>query len=136
MSNYADAQLAIETRFQTQWADQDVALRYENEKRQLPSDNFIRLVVRSSRSEEIGYSGPNILYRRYGIITAQCFVLPQTGTQKARELADAVAGIFEGQSFSGITCRESEVVEVGDDGNGFYQVDARVYFDHDFERTY
>lgn len=51
-------------------------------------------------------------------------------------MADKVLDIFEGQQFDGITCREGELEELGDDGEGFWQVNAKVYFDHDIERTY
>jgi len=136
MSSHAETHLAIETRFDAQWADQSVAVRYENDARKRPTGPFIRLVIRNARASEVGYSGNKILYRRPGWIVAQCFVQAKEGTQAARVMADSVIAIFEGQQFSSITFRESEVVEVGDDVNGFWQVNAKVFFDFDFERSY
>lgn len=132
----AAAHLAIEDRFATEWTDEAVTIRYENDPRKRPSSNFIRLSVRSARSNEVGFSANKILYRRQGWVVGQCFSQAQKGTQIARVMADAVIAIFEGQQFSQITFRESELIEVGDGGNGFWQVNAKVFFDFDFERSY
>ncbi len=126
---------AIETRFRTNWADQDVAIRFEQDAKKRPSGPFIRVVVRSLRAREVGYSGDKILYRRPGWISMQCFVQVGKGTRSARSMGDAAIAIFEGKQFSGITCRESELQELGDDGKGFWQANAKVFFDFDFERT-
>lgn len=135
-TTHAAAHLAIEDRFRLQWSDNSVAVRYENDPRKRPTGNFIRLSIRNARSNEIGFNANKILYRRQGWIVAQCFVVAQKGTQLARVMADAAIAIYEGQKFSKITFRESELVEVGDDGNGFWQVNAKVFFDFDFERSY
>lgn len=136
MPTYAATQLAIETRFNTQWVDDSVAVRYESDPRKRPTGSFIRFVIRHASSMEKGFAGNKILYRRQGWIVAQCFVEAKKGTQEARVMADSVIAIFEGQQFSNITFREAEVVEVGDDDNGFWQVNAKVFFDFDLERTY
>ena len=136
MPTHSQVQIEVETRLQDNWSDPDVDLRFENEARKIPPGPFVRLTIRSGRSQEKGYAGNKILYRRPGIIWAQCFVPRQFGTQKARSIADAVLDIFEGQQFGGITCSEGEVQELGDDGKGFWQANAKIYFDHDIERSY
>jgi len=136
MPTHAEVQLAIETRLRDNWPDQSVELRFENEARKKPTGKFIQCNIRNLRPIESGYAGGKILYRRPGIIWIQCFTPARTGTNVARVMADDVANIFEGQQFSGITCNEAEVEELGDDGEGFWQANAKVYFDHDFERTY
>jgi hypothetical protein len=135
MTTHAAAQIAIESRFDTLWTDQDVAVRFEEDRRKRPTTPFIRLSIRSVRSVPVGISGNKILYRRPAMISMQCFVPVGTGTQAARIIADTAIAIFEGQQFSGITCRESEVKELGDDGQGFWQVNGLVYFDFDNEVT-
>ncbi len=135
MPTHAASQIAIETRFDTKWVDQTVSVRYEADPRKKPVDKFIRLSVRNLQSRRVGISGGKILYRRPGFINMQCFVLTGDGTQNARVMADTAIAIFEGQSFSSITCRESELREIGDDSEGFWQVVARVFFDFDFEVT-
>jgi len=135
MPTHAAVQLAIETRFSAQWADQSVVIRYENDPRKLPAGPHIRLFIRNGRAIEVGFSGGKILYRRPGWINAQCFIQAKLGVKQARQMGDAVIAIFEGQQFSEITCRESEVVELGDDGEGFWQANAKIFFDHDFEVT-
>lgn len=136
MPTYDAMQQAIETRFQSNWTDQSVELRFENEARKRPTGKFIRLNIRNLRATEEGYSGNNILYRRPGIIWAQCFVPRHEGTRQGRVMADQVLDIFEGQDFGGIRCGEGEVQELGDDGKGFWQVNAKIYFDHDQARSY
>jgi len=137
MATYAGVQLEIETRMEAQWADDDVTVRYENEARKLPTGKHIKFFIRSGLSNESGFAGGKILYRRPGWIIAQCFIQAKEATQQCRTIADAVVNIFEGQQFAGITFRESEIVEVGnlDGSNGFYQINAKVFFDFDFERT-
>ncbi len=134
-TTHATAQIAIEDRLRIQWADDDVDLRYENDPRKKPLKSYVHLFVRSGRAVEMGFSSSRVLYRRPGWIVAQCFVEAKTGTQVCRAIADAVIAIYEGQTFSEIIFREGEVVEVGDEGNGFWQLNAKVYFDFDFERT-
>lgn len=139
MSENAPAQLAIETRFEAQWIDDSVLLRYENDARKKPTGPYIHFFIRTGRAREMGFAGNKILYRRPGWIVAQCFVKARKGTQACRVMADSVIAIFEGQQFSGITFRESEVVEIGIDRNekaAFWQANAKVFFDHDFERSF
>jgi len=136
MSTNAEAQLAIETRLNANWTDQGVELRFENEARKIPVGEHLRLSIRNLRPFEVGYSAGIVRYRRPGIIWVQCFVEAKTGTQRARVIADAVADIFEGQQFGEITCREAEQEELGDDGEGFWQVNCKIYFDHDYDRSY
>lgn len=135
MPTSAAVHLAIENRFETLWTDQNVTLRFEEDSKKKPSGPFIRLNIRGLRSSEKGFSGAKVLYRRPAFITMQCFVQVGTGTQAARVMADAAVAIFEGQTFSSISCGESEVREVGDDKKGFWQVNAIVYFDFDEEVT-
>jgi len=139
MSENAPAQLAIETRFDAQWIDDGVAIRYENDARKKPPGPYIHFFVRTGRAIEMGFAGKKILYRRPGWIVAQCFILPRKGTQACMVMADAVIAIFEGQQFSGITFRESEIVQVGISSTSkeaFWQANAKVFFDHDFERSF
>ncbi len=135
MPTHSVAQLAIETRFEANWIDNDVELRFENEARKQPEGPFIRLRIENLRSRLVGIAGNRHLYRRPGWISMQCFVVTKKGTQACGVMADAAIAIFEGQQFSSITCRESEVLRLGDDGKGFWQINAKVFFDYDFQVT-
>lgn len=57
-----------------------------------------------------------------------------TGTARARAIADSVAEVFQGQTFSGVTCYATEEVPVGADPDGkpFWQMNAstRFYFEN------
>lgn len=136
MPTYGEAQVAIENRLKQNWTDNDVLLRFENEGRREPGKPYIQTLIKELRTEEVGYAGNKILYRRFGLIWAQCFWPAKEGTKKARDVAQAVIDIYEGQQFSQIICREGNIDPSGDDGKGFWQVNAKIEFDHDFERTY
>ena len=136
MPTYQEASVLIETRMDALWADQSILVRFENDPRKKPADKYVHLFVRNGREVEMGYAGNRVLYRRPGWINVQCFVLPHQGTKDLRAMSDAIADIFEGQQFSGITCTEAEVEELGDDGEGFYQFNVKIHFDHDYERPY
>ena len=125
----------IEHRLRTNWADDEVDVVFEQDRQKRSTGLFIRASVRSLRSIEVGYNGGSILYRRPGWISMQCFVEVGNGTRRARDIADDAIAIFEGQQFSGVTCRESEMQELGDDGKGYWQCNAKVFFDFDYERN-
>jgi hypothetical protein len=124
---------SIESRFDSNWDDDSVEVRYEQDRRKRPSINFIRLTVRTLGTQEMGIAGSKILYRRQSSIVMQCFTIVGNGTKLAKDIADRAVAIFEGKQFAEITCRESSIRELGDDGKGFYQVNATVFFDFDLE---
>lgn len=136
MPTEVEAQNAIESRLTAEWLDQDVELRFENDPRKLPTGSHIILHLRHVVTTEVGYSGNNILYRRFGMIVAQCFVEAKNGTKIARGLADAVLDVYEAKQFGSISCNQGEVVPVGDNKDGFWQCNAKIFYDHDFQRSY
>lgn len=131
---YVVAQNHIESRFKANWPTSVKALLCaENIGKLKPYPPYVRLTIRHAASEQKSIGGGFILYRRDGIVIAQCFSEVRKGVKPARLLADTFVAIFEGQQFGTspvITCRESAVNEIGV-SNDMYQVNASVMFDWD-----
>lgn len=76
-----------------------------------------------SSTPEVGI-GPCV--RRTGIIVIQLFVPTYTETVLITKKASALAEHFEFYSESGFDCFAASAATIGDDGNGWYQVNIQV----------
>lgn len=66
-----------------------------------------------------------------GEIEFQCFVPLDAGIDDAAALAEEVAGALRGQTFTGGHYRNMRLVELGSDGEGWYQYNVIAEFYHD-----
>lgn len=64
--------------------------------------------------------------RRTGIIIVQLFVPSYKGTLAITRAADALVQHFEFFSEGGFDCFAASAATIGDDGNGWYQVNIQV----------
>lgn len=133
------AQIAIESRLKEQWpllwlSAEKVTLVYENLGGEEPQLPYLKIYIREAGSEEKGYNGNKILYRRFGTIIGQCFVALGATATLPRQIGDTFRKVFEGRQFGGVTCREGDLITVGATSEGKYQVNSRVYYDFDEER--
>ena len=76
-----------------------------------------------SSTPEIGLS-PKV--RRTGLIVVQLFVPSYKGTLAITRAADALVQHFEFFSEAGFDCYAASATTVGDDGNGWYQVNIQI----------
>lgn len=76
-----------------------------------------------SSTPEIGLS-PKV--RRTGLIVVQLFVPSYKGTLTITRAADALVQHFEFFSEAGFDCYAASATTVGDDGNGWYQVNIQI----------
>ena len=76
-----------------------------------------------SSTPEIGLS-PKV--RRTGLIVVQLFVPSYKGTLAITRAADALVQHFEFFSEAGFDCYAASATSVGDDGNGWYQVNIQI----------
>ena len=76
-----------------------------------------------SSTPEIGLS-PKV--RRTGLIVVQQFVPSYKGTLAITRAADALVQHFEFFSEAGFDCYAASATTVGDDGNGWYQVNIQI----------
>ena len=66
-----------------------------------------------------------------GQVVFQCFVPLQAGADDAESLAEQVAGALRGQTFTGGHFRNIRLVELGDDGSGWWQYNVLAEFYQD-----
>lgn len=66
--------------------------------------------------------------RKPGQIVFQCFARPRTGMKPLNVLTDALEAHFGYWNSGDLECMETSQDVVGDDGNGFFQVNVKVRF--------
>lgn len=66
--------------------------------------------------------------RKPGQIVFQCFARPRTGMKPLNALADALEAHFGYWSIGDLECMETSQAVVGEDGNGFYQINVNIRF--------
>lgn len=130
--NFIEERTAIETRFSTEWgATSEVA--YENVAFKIPCDEpWVRLNIYGGAGE---YRALGCLKRYTGVIIVQIFIPSGSGTNKAREFADKVVGIFDSVSFGGsgadnIKCDVVSIDTMGTD-KPFYRMNVSIPFQRD-----
>lgn len=74
---------------------------------------------------EIG-SRPYVM--RTGMVVVQLFVPIQTDITRITVAADGVRELFEFASVGGVEFEEASLIEVGDDGYGWYQINVRIFY--------
>lgn len=117
MGHSTDAQ-TIRTRFETEWAaaQPTVTATFGDVATTPPEDEaWVRLHVLSGEQRQVSM-GKYRRFRRVGLVVVQIFVPAGSGDGTARELADSVADIFQGQTVSGVIFRGTGLTRVGVDG--------------------
>lgn len=73
---------------------------------------FVRFVVKEAGRKQVALPGPRDT-RIVGVVMAQILVPRNEGTRTARDIADAIAGIFDGQMVGEAQFRRAEAVPIG-----------------------
>lgn len=73
----------------------------------------------------------NNRFRHYGIITIQIFQPQGKAGLDAASKADLALGIFMGKEVDGINFYNVSARQIGDDGNGYYQINVVAWFRYD-----
>lgn len=63
-----------------------------------------------------------------GLFVIQIFTPLNGGSGRAYELVDMLSAIFANQQFSDIICYAAETQRIGDDENGWYQLNLNINF--------
>lgn len=100
---------------------------------ELPVNEWIRVTVLegSATNAFLGGAipdGPGAVLHS-GNINIQIFVRLNTGSTRAKKLAADVAKLIQNTPFDGIRCYETSVIISGDDGAGWYQINAITVFE-------
>lgn len=81
---------------------------------------------------DIGTGPSNRTYRKPGVLIIQLFAPLNKGNNAVLLKADEVSDLFRNWCGATITCGASSTDDVGDDGNGYYQVNVTVPFHTDY----
>ena len=123
---------AFETRFNDNWSHTDIRwpnIAFTTRDR----TEFVAFFNITDPVKEKSLGSPTVLYRHFGEIVIQIFVMPNSGATRVLQLAELVSDIWRSAQFNGITMGATSVVTVGVE-EGWYQVDAiSPYYRNSFE---
>jgi len=123
---------AFETRFDSNWSHTpikwpNIAFNSKDKSEYVTFSN----ITDDVKEKSLG-SNP-VLYRYFGDIVIQIFVVSNSGATRALQLAELVADIWRSAQFSGITMKATKMVTVGVQ-EGWYQLDViSPYYVNSFE---
>lgn len=122
----------MRSKFSTGWAN-TYPVAYDNDdKFKTPNSPWVRFNIQHNTGNQASIGSPSSNYfRREGIIFASCFTKAEGGNKTALEMADDVINIFQGQDADGIHYYNCSVREIGQDQQGWYQVNCLISFRYD-----
>lgn len=130
--NYKNAVAEMRKYFKDHWANL-TPLGFDDLKLE-KADNvsFARLNIQHFLGFQASIGAPSgNMFRRAGVITVQIFVPEGTGSVEAREKAEFAQSAYIGQDTGEILYYDTTIVEVGNDGFGFYQINVKANFEYD-----
>lgn len=111
--SFASAQIAIESRFNTNFTDCDI--KWQNvHYTPIAGTSFAEIFVLDATNLRADIGTTNKLHRTTGVISINVHTGKNIGTVTGRALADTIAAVFRDASFSGITCRSPLVRNIGE----------------------
>ncbi|MCP3684777.1 MAG: hypothetical protein GY861_19080 [bacterium] len=138
---FEEADKYIVKRMEDKWAllNYGITVLYENvetgnEVEQ--GEAHLELSIIDGITNRMNLGNTNRLHRYEGFININIYVEKGKGTRYAKELADAVSGIFRDQLFNGVLCRSPSLARLGNVGGWFqYTVSIPFQFDEQFTST-
>ena len=125
-----EAHKEINDRFIALWSNPSVPYTFTDE------DDFsdridtswvrLSLVPTISGQHSLGKK-PTRVYERRGLIAAQVFSPSNTGSKTAEDLANDIQTIYEGETFSGVHCFDSNIIFNGN-SCGWFQINVDISF--------
>lgn len=101
---------------------------WPNQPFEVPAgEAFVRPTVKPGQTFE-SERGDDALGLRTGSLILGVFVPSGTGTAEACRLAGDLEALYRRQTLSGVLTGEPSTADVGDDGQGFYQLSITVPF--------
>lgn len=131
--NFIEAEAEIRAFFNTAWANA-TPIAWPDLKFTIPSDeNWIRFNCQENDGEQVSMGSPGSnRFRHYGVVTIQVFQPQGQGSKAARQLATDALGVFMGaQTTNGVIFHDVAGRQIGNDGNGFYQINVVSSFYYD-----
>lgn len=96
------------------------------------SSAWVRFWIENNRSYKttIGAS-PDRRFERMGMVAAQVFIPPNSGTYSGDTLCEEIIEIFEGKRFENIVCGEGYYREAGNVEEDFFTYDVTIFYTFD-----
>lgn len=130
--NFTEAEAEIRDFFNTAWSGL-TEISWPDKKFNVPNEETY--VVFNCRENDgfqasLGSPGSN-RFRHTGIVTIQVFQPQGQGSIDARAKATAALSAFMGSETNGIHFYDVQARQIGDDGNGYYQINVLASFRYD-----
>ena len=132
--NFNEAEAEIRKFFNAAWDSDTTPVAWPDLKFTIPNNqNWVRFNCQENDGEQVSMGSPGAnRFRHYGLVTIQVFQPQDRGSKDARQLATDALGVFMGaQTANGIIFYDVAGRQIGNDGNGFYQINVVASFYYD-----
>ena len=129
--SYEAERVSAEVAFETGWASA-TPIKYQNAPFTDPDgDEFVEFFVLSGPSNIASLGGVNTMHRFIGFVQIDIYVPENTGTDRARELADTAATIFRDTRIDDMLFRASDITNGATPPAGYYRLTVTVPYQRD-----
>ena len=131
--NFIQAEAEIRKFFEDAWLAA-TPIAWPDLKFAIPNrQNWVRFDCVENDGEQVSMGSPGSnRFRHYGIVTIQVFAPQDQGSIEARQLATNALGVFMGAvTTNDIHFYDVQGRQIGNDGNGFYQINVVSSFYYD-----
>lgn len=131
--NFIEAEAEIRKFFNDAW-NGATPIAWPDLKFSIPDrQNWVRFDCAENDGQQVSMGSPGSnRFRHYGIVTIQVFQPQDQGSKEARQLATDALGVFMGAvTANGVQFYDVQGRQIGNDGNGFYQINVLASFYYD-----
>lgn len=131
--NFIEAEAEIRKFFNDAW-NGATPIAWPDLKFPIPDrENWVRFDCAENDGQQVSMGSPGSnRFRHYGIVTIQVFQPQDQGSKEARQLATDALGVFMGAvTANGVYFQDVQGRQIGNDGNGFYQINVLASFYYD-----
>lgn len=135
MLNEVEASSLIEQHFDTAW-NARTPINWDNDNA-APNGPHVAFSIDHASSTRIsmGNADGTETFLNEGLVTVQVFTPQGTGTENSRLLAEGVKAILQGFRKGSLCLKAATPRKIGEDGNGFWQVNVDIPFEYMEVRT-
>lgn len=130
MPSYSDAITAMTSFFNTAWAGATTIIWGEDDNRSIPDNaTWVRFNIRHAIGSQVTMGAPDAnRFEQIGTVTIQIFQPEGQHGLDAQAKANTALDLYQGANIGGIHYYNARVREVGNDGNGWYQINVLTDF--------
>ena len=131
--NFKEAEAELRSFFNTGWGGETAVAWPDTEFKPPSNESWVRFDCRENDGFQASAGSPgNNRFRHTGFVTIQIFQPSGKASVEARDLAVLALSIFMGnQTSNGIAFKNVQGRQVGNDGNGYYQINVLAEFFYD-----